>query len=202
MKLSLTPLTFRQVLPSACGILILGAVLSLFQTSWQWFADLGWSVLPYGALLGGLFYLIGYLASCSRWTRTRSMTELLETLHQLFQNFTWPQIIIISLLAGIGEEWLIRAVLQSFLVESFGPALGILAASLIFGLLHFMTKTYVLLTFLLGSLFGLAFYLTNSLLLVVVAHAVYDIFAFAMIVKFPHVLGVDSSNAKTPIISA
>lgn len=200
MRLSLTPLSFRQVLPSACGILVLGAVLSLFQNSWQWFGDLGWPIIPIGVLLGVAFYLIGFFASCTRWTRTSSMNELLATLNQLFQNFTWSQIIVISLLAGIGEEWLIRAVLQSFLVESFGAIIGIIAASLIFGLLHFMTKTYVLLTFLLGSLFGVAFYLTNSLLLVMIAHAVYDIFAFAMIVKFPHVLGLDSANAKRTIV--
>ncbi len=201
MRLTLTPLRFRQVLPSACGILFLGAVLSIFQSSWQWLGELAWAAIPYGILLGVTFYLIGFAASCTSWTRTRSMTELLATLNQLFQNFTWPQIIIVSLLAGIGEEWLIRAVLQGFLVDSFGPVVGIVAASLIFGLLHFMTKTYVLLTFLLGSLFGVAFYLSNSLLLVMIAHAVYDILAFAMIVKFPHVLGVNSSNEKTPIIN-
>ncbi len=202
MKLSLTPLSFRQVLPSACGILFLGAILSIFQDSWLWFGELGWAAVPCGVLLGVAFYLIGFAASCSRWTKTRSMNELLITLNQLFKNFTWPQIVIVSLLAGIGEEWLIRAVLQGFLVESFGPAIGIIGASLIFGLLHFMTKTYVVLTFLLGSLFGIAFYLTNSLFLVMVAHAVYDILAFAMIVKFPHVLGVHSRDAKTPIINA
>ena len=202
MRLSLTPLSFRQVLPSACGILLLGAMLSVFQTSWQWFGVISWAAIPYGILLGVAFYFIGFAASCTRWTRTRSMSELLATLNQLFQNFTWPQIIMVSLLAGIGEEWLIRAVLQGFLVDSFGPVIGIIAASLIFGLLHFMTKTYVLLTFLLGSLFGIAFYLSNSLLLVMIAHAVYDIFAFAMIVKFPHVLGVNSSDGKTPIINS
>jgi len=201
MRLRLTPLSFRQVLPSACGILFLGAVLSIFQDSWRWFGELGWAAIPYGILLGAVFYLIGFAASCTRWTRTRSMNELLATLHQLFHNFTWPQIFMVSLLAGIGEEWLIRAVLQGYLVDSFGPTTGVIAASLIFGLLHFMTKTYVLLTFLLGTLFGLAFYLSNSLILVMIAHAVYDIFAFAMIVKFPHVLGVNSSDAKTPIIN-
>lgn len=201
MRLSLTPLRFRQVLPSACGILLLGAMLSVFQNSWQWFGDIAWAAIPYGILLGAVFYLIGFVASCTRWTRTRSMNQLLATLNRLFQNFTWPQIIMVSLLAGIGEEWLIRAVLQGFLVDSFGPVTGIVAASLIFGLLHFMTKTYVLLTFLLGSLFGIAFYLTNSLLLVMIAHTVYDIFAFAMIVKFPHVLGVDCGDEETLIIN-
>ena len=110
MRLNLTPLRFRQVLPSACGILLLGAVLSVFQNSWQWFGELGWAAIPYGILLGVAFYLIGFVASCTRWTRTRSMNELLATLNQLFQDFTWPQIIIVSLLAGIGEEWLLSLI--------------------------------------------------------------------------------------------
>ena len=191
MNIETKPIKFHQVLPSAVGLLMLGALLSLYQNNWQWFGSLNSVVWFYGVLLGCGLYLLGYSLSWFRWTRTASMIELLTHLHKLFRNFTWPQIIFVSLLAGIGEEWLIRAVLQSFLVENFGPASGIFLASLVFGLLHFMTKTYVLLTFVLGALFGIAFYLTNSLILVMVAHTVYDIFAFALIVKFPQLLGLN-----------
>ena len=185
-----SPIKFYQVLPSACGLLMLGAALSLYQDSWQWLGRLGWLALPIGVGFGVVFYLFGYLLTWTRWTRTPSMIELLNRLHYLFKNFTWTQIIIVSFLAGIGEEWLIRAVLQSYLVGNYGPIIGVFVASLVFGLLHFMTKTYVLVTFVLGSLFGLAFLLTNSLVLVMAAHTVYDIFAFALIVKYPHLLGI------------
>ncbi|MFT6034231.1 MAG: membrane protease YdiL (CAAX protease family) [Arenicella sp.] len=201
MKLTQEPLSFRQVLPSALTILALGSLLSLFVSSWYWLAGLGWLVIPYGLLLGLAIYLLGFILSCSWYTRTASMQDLLNTLHQLFRNFTWPQIIVVSILAGVGEELLIRAVLQTFLVNTAGPLWGIAVASLIFGLLHFMTKTYVLLTFALGFLFGLAFHFTGSIVLVMLAHTVYDIVAFAMIVKFPHMLGVDLNHDKKSIIT-
>lgn len=200
MKLVQPPVSFRQALNSALIIFVLGALLSIFVSPWQWLAGLGWLVIPYGVMLGLVIYLLGFVLSCSPWTKTGHMHELLDTLHQLFRNFTWPQIIMISILAGVGEELLIRAVLQTFLVSTAGPIWGIVGASLIFGLLHFMTKTYVLLTFALGLLFGLAFYLTNSIVLVMLGHAVYDIAAFAIIVKFPRVIGVNSINGNESII--
>lgn len=200
MRLLQQALSFRQVLPSALMILALGAVLSVFVSSLHWFADLGWLVIPYGVVLGLAIYLLGFILTCSPWFMTRSMQQLLTTLHQLFRNFTWTQIIVVSMLAGIGEELLIRAVLQTLLVSAAGPVLGIIGASLIFGLLHFMTRTYVLLTFALGLLFGIAFHATGSIVLVMLGHTVYDIVAFAMIVKFPHMLGVKSDDDKKSII--
>lgn len=202
MKLIQGPVSFTEVLPSAVVILMLGAGLSWFNYyfqwfgSWQWFGQLGWLAVTYGVILGVVIYLLGFALSCSPWTKTKSMHRLLTTLHQLFQNFTWPQIVAVSVLAGVGEELLIRAVLQVFLVDNVGAFWGVFGASLIFGLLHFMTKTYVLLTFALGLLFGVAFHYFNSIVVVMIGHTVYDIIAFAMIVKFPHILGIKTSHAK------
>ena len=184
------PVTFREVVPSAIIILLLGVILSLASAPWQWLGHYGWLAIPVGLVVGSLIYVVGFLFSCSPVTKTKSMHELLISLHQLFGNFTWPQIFAISVLAGVGEELLIRGVLQSFLVNSVGAFWGILSASLIFGLLHFMTKTYVVLTFVLGLLFGITFHYTNSMVLVMVGHAVYDIIAFSLIVKFPRLLGI------------
>ncbi len=194
------PIGFREVLPSALAILVLGIILSWFSPPWQWFGQFGLPVFSYGIILGLAIYLLGFVVSCSPWTKTKSMHTLLTRLHQLFRNFTWPQIIVVSLLAGVGEELLIRGVLQTFLVDSVGAFWGIIGASLIFGLLHFMTKTYVVITFALGLLFGIAFHYSDSLILVMVAHAAYDIAAFAMIVKFPHILGLNLHNAEATII--
>ena len=127
------------------------------------------------------------------------MHNLLLTLHSFFKRFTWFQILVVSLLAGVGEELLIRAVLQSYLIEKISPVWGIVCASIVFGALHFMTKTYVLLTFFLGLLFGLSFYYSGSVVLVMVAHTVYDVIAFAMIVKFPHKLGLNVGRETTTV---
>jgi len=201
MRLIQGPIAFRDVLPSAIMILVLGVFLSWFYAPWEWLGRLAWASIPYGVVLGVALYLLGFMVFCSRWTQTVAMHELLTTLHQLFKRFTWFQILVISLLAGIGEELLIRAVLQSFLIEGLGVFWGITCASIVFGILHFMTKTYVVLTFALGLLFGVAFYYSGSIVLVMVGHTVYDIIAFAMIVKFPHMLGLKSQHANSVISS-
>lgn len=184
------PVTFRAVLPSALIILLLGVILSTISAPWEWLGRYGWLAAPIGVAMGLLIYLLAYLLFCSPTMKTRSMHSLLVTLHQLFRNFTWVQIFVVSALAGIGEELLIRGVLQTFLVGSLGSFLGIIGASLIFGLLHFMTKTYVVFTLALGLLFGIIFHYSNSMVVVMVGHAVYDVIAFSMIVKFPHLLGI------------
>ena len=190
MKLAQSPISFRQVLPSALGILILGLGLSLLRPFEHSVESFAWLVIPYGVVFGAALYLLGYCVSCSPWTKTKAIHGLLMTLNQLFRNFSWTHIIIVSILAGVGEELLIRGVLQSFLVDSVGAFWGVTVASLVFGLLHFMTKAYVLLTFGLGLLFGLAFHYSGNIILVMIDHTVYDIIAFAMIVKYPHLLGL------------
>ncbi len=201
MKLLQGPIMFREVLPSALIILMLGVILSIFGSSWQWFGALNWFAIPQGIVLGLVIYLIGFTLSCASWSKTKAMHDLLTTLHLLFRNFSWPQILAVSLLAGVGEELLVRAVLQSFLVNSVGVFWGIVCASLIFGLLHYMTKTYIVFTFALGLLFGLAFHYSNSIVLVMIGHTVYDIVAFAMIVKFPQMLGVESHDENKIVIT-
>jgi len=194
MELAQSPIGFRQVLPSALGILILGLGLSVLRPFEHSVEQLAWMVIPYGVAYGAALYLLGYCVSCSPWTKTQAIHELLTSLNQLFRNFSWTHIIIISILAGVGEELLIRGVLQSFLIDSVGPFWGIIAASLVFGLLHFMTKAYVLLTFGIGLLFGLTFHYSGNIILVMIGHTVYDIIAFAMIVKYPNLLGLKPTN--------
>jgi membrane protease YdiL (CAAX protease family) len=191
---------FGDVVPSALGLMLLGMFIAIFYQPWSWFGGLGWLALPLGAVLGGGVYLLMFSVSASPLLRVNSIQSLLSMLHNLFKNFTWTQIIIVSLLAGVGEEILIRGGLQSILISLTSPIVGMLLASLIFGAMHFISKIYVLITFIIGFVFALAFYLTDSMLLVMVAHTVYDIFAFAMIVKFPHMLGLESQNEQISIV--
>lgn len=200
MNLPNNSIGFRDVLPSAVGLMTLGIVIALFYQPWTWSGALGWFAVPLGIVFGSLTYFIMFSISASPSLRVNSIQSLLGMLHGLFKNFTWPQIILVSVLAGVGEEILIRGALQSFLVSLSSPVIGIIVASLIFGLLHFLTKTYVLITFLIGLVFAIAFHLSGSMLLVMVAHSVYDIWAFAMIVKFPHTLGIQSMDAQISII--
>ena len=188
--MSYQAISFKSVLPSAIGLMLIGISIAGFYQPWSWTGQLGLLVVPIGVTFGALLYLAMFSLSAIPMLRIDSAQSLLLMLHQLFKNLTWTQIIVVSLLAGIGEEILIRGALQSFLVSLSSPLLGIIAASLVFGLLHFLTKMYVLLTFVMGLMFAVVFHLTNSMIVVMLAHTVYDILAFTMIVKFPEKLGL------------
>ncbi len=91
----------------------------------------------------------------------------------------------ISILAGVGEELLFRAVLQ----EAFGkwlPVWGaIAAAALLFGLLHAVTPTYAVLAGLVGAYLGWVYHSTGNLLAPIVAHALYDFVALVYLTRGP-----------------
>lgn len=194
------PLLLKDVLPSALGIVVLGAAFSIFTSSgWSLLGALGWWAIPGGILLGVLLYSLCFTLTCWRPFYTPSMKQLMGTLHGLFKNFSWFEIVLISCLAGIGEELLIRGALQTWLVDAINPLVGVLVASLIFGLMHYLSRVYVIVTSVLGLLFGMALLLTDSILLVIIGHAVYDVCAFFMVVKRPDLLGLRSGHEQFEI---
>lgn len=86
-------------------------------------------------------------------------------------------IIVISLCAGIGEEALFRAGIQTILTDYLGAPIAILLSSVIFALVHLRKPLVSFLIFLIGVIFGIAYWLSGSLLAVAIGHALYDVFA-------------------------
>ncbi len=124
-------------------------------------------------VLGGLAYGIDALG----WgPENAPITEILK-------NITWPLAIVISLVAGFGEEVLFRGILQRWL-KWWGQ--GIL-----FGALHFANAG--LLAFALvgtiGLLFGYMRHRGFSLWTLIVAHFVYDIILLSVALAFPEAAG-------------
>ncbi|MEW4451568.1 type II CAAX endopeptidase family protein [Bremerella sp. JC817] len=99
----------------------------------------------------------------------------------LFREATVIELLLISLAAGIGEEALFRGVIQTFLQEivgsNAGPAVPIILTSLLFGVVHFMTKEYFIISGLMGAYLGIWFWWTGDLIVPIVIHALYDWFA-------------------------
>jgi membrane protease YdiL (CAAX protease family) len=95
----------------------------------------------------------------------------------------WPDLALISLAAGVGEEMLFRGVFQGVLSRWLGPAPGWGAASLLFGLLHPITPGYMVLATLLGAYLGSIWNYTGNLLTVIVAHALYDFLAMLLLLR-------------------
>jgi membrane protease YdiL (CAAX protease family) len=84
----------------------------------------------------------------------------------LFASTTFIDICLISIVAGLAEELLFRGVIQA--------KWGILAASILFGLLHSVTPAYILLATLIGFYIGLLYHVFQSLLIPIQLHCIYD----------------------------
>ena len=95
----------------------------------------------------------------------------------------WPDLALISVAAGVGEEMLFRGVIQGGLARPLGPGAAVAAAGVLFGLFHPVSTTYVVVAGLLGAYLGLVWLVTGNLLAAMVAHAVYDFFALVVMLR-------------------
>jgi uncharacterized protein len=102
----------------------------------------------------------------------------------LFRGASLADLLLISLLAGLGEELLFRGVVQDYFQRVTGSAwLAVAIASLLFGGVHPITWTYAVLAGLIGVYFGWLYLATGNLLVPVVAHAAYDFVALSYLLR-------------------
>jgi membrane protease YdiL (CAAX protease family) len=106
----------------------------------------------------------------------------------LFRECSAAELLLIAVLAGIGEEMLFRGVIQHGLAERIGPPsgmiIGITVASVLFALAHALTWTYALLAGLISVYFGWLLAISGNLLVPIAAHAAYDFLAFVYLLRF------------------
>lgn len=152
-----------------CVILLLALVWIFFrgQLSWELFVDIRVENLPRVILLtlGTSFSMMALSLYCSRsfvWA---------QQLEEEFAKFLVPmklwEIAAIGVLSGVAEEIFFRGALQT--------TVGLIPASLAFGLAHFVPRhpfwNWSLYAAFAGFLLGCLFELTNHLLPVMAAHA-------------------------------
>jgi membrane protease YdiL (CAAX protease family) len=115
----------------------------------------------------------------------RHLKELMqESILPLFRECSHEALLLISLAAGVGEELLFRGVAQLGIEQASGSTwLAVAIASVMFGLVHPITKTYALLAGLIGVYFGVLVVLTGNLLVPIVAHAAYDFVALVYLLS-------------------
>lgn len=91
---------------------------------------------------------------------------------------------------GLVEEFVFRSSLQTVLVERLGSKAGLVAASIIFGLMHsgYHLSLELLYVSFAGVVFGLLFWLTKSLPVISLAHGVTNISLFLITPVDPGVL--------------
>jgi hypothetical protein len=118
----------------------------------------------------------------SRWPSLVAIRQFLENrLRPAFSPWSLAELLLISLLAGLGEETLFRAVLHGGLAKWIGQPAAVLFASLAFGLCHLVNRAYALIVGCMGLYLSGLWLLTGNLLAPMTAHAAYD---FAALVYF------------------
>jgi membrane protease YdiL (CAAX protease family) len=142
-------------------------------------AALGLGVLATGPMLVGLIALM--------WLPIRNVRRLTQFLDEFgrpfFASYTILDLAVLSAVAGFGEEMLFRGVIQGAVGHRFGPWIGLSVASVLFGLAHSITPTYIVLATSAGLYLGTVWMLSENLLTVIVAHALYDFLALVYLLR-------------------
>jgi uncharacterized protein len=180
---------FAMAVAVESGLAILAIVLAwLFSVPLRnqipgWGLALGWSVLRGLAVTVPMLILFWWLVH-SDWRTLRQLREQVDWLiAEMFPNATVPQLGLVAVLAGVGEELLFRGVFQTKLVEWTNPVTGLIIASLLFGAAHALSKLYFFFASAIGLAFGWLALRYNDLVAPMVAHSVYD---FVALVSLTH----------------
>lgn len=110
---------------------------------------------------------------------------LLETLGPSLNKQHWADLLMLAAIAGLSEEILFRGVIQPWLEAAWGMPLGLLACNVLFGLAHAVTPLYTVLAFMIGIYLSLTMDYggERNLLTPIMIHALYDFWAFWVLVK-------------------
>jgi uncharacterized protein len=106
-----------------------------------------------------------------------------ERIAPLFAGSTMLELGAVAALAGVGEEALFRGVIQTALGGHLPVWAAITLTAALFGVAHWLTPAYAVLAGIVGGYLGWAFAESGNLLVPVVAHALYDLVALAVLVR-------------------
>jgi len=107
-----------------------------------------------------------------------------EVLRPLLAPCSLLDLVGIAVLAGLGEEMLFRGVAQVTLERWTASAfVGLVVASVLFGICHAITAAYLVLATLLGAYLGGLFLMTGNLMPAVLSHALYDFIALVVLLR-------------------
>jgi membrane protease YdiL (CAAX protease family) len=120
----------------------------------------------------------------------------------LLEESSWSDIALLSLSVGVCEEMLFRGVIQASLIDLlkswlgdwWGVACGLGLASILFGLIHPISFTYMVIVTILGLYLGAVWIVGGNLLTVMVTHTLYDFAALAYLLRIRPPGGAKSTS--------
>jgi membrane protease YdiL (CAAX protease family) len=146
-------------------------------------ADAAWAatrgVVATLPLLAGFWWLVHAQSPGLRKLRE----QVLRMVREMFCDAPLGQLALIAGLAGVSEELLFRGVLQTLVGRWTTPLVGLVVASLIFGVLHAMSRLYFVLATLVGAYLGWLLLEFSDLVAPIVTHALYDFVALAYLCR-------------------
>jgi membrane protease YdiL (CAAX protease family) len=130
--------------------------------------------------------LIGLFLAMLRWP-VGPLAAVKEFCEQevvpLFRDSNWSEIALISLSAGVGEEMLFRGVVQASLTDWLGIGWGLALTSILFGVLHPISISYIVIAAFTGFYLGVIWIYNGNLLTVMLAHTIYDFVALGYLIR-------------------
>ena len=157
--------------------------VTTIQFTW---ASLVWGIL--GTL--PLIFALLLLERCPATALVEIRRVVREVLAPLFRGFSLWQLFVVALLAGVGEEILFRGFIQgglgiflAFLNVPSAQLVALLGASLLFGVMHPITRTYAILCMFAGLYLGGLWIWSDNLLVPIAVHALYDFFALSYLLR-------------------
>jgi uncharacterized protein len=179
------PNIFRLVVLFEGGLVVAACIAGLFMDVPPW-RLIAWQREQIGLGLAAALPMMLSLVAIRR-AQSGPLARLNAVVDQLlvplFARCSIWQLAVVSALAGIGEEFLFRGVMQPLLSELLGIVTSIAITSVIFGLLHAVTKTYAVLAFVVSVYLGWLTIATDHLLPPILAHAAYDFFALVYLTR-------------------
>lgn len=159
-----------------------GAVVLGHWWEIQWWRELPSALgLVCGGLLGGVLALVPFAVVHSRSAWLGELRLNFKNVLVLFRSISRPRdFLLIGALAGIGEEALLRGAVQGGLKSQLGIGPALLGSTLLFGLLHPLSRSYVVYTCVLGLVLGGLREWTGEVYSAMLAHAVFDAVALAL----------------------
>lgn len=169
------------------GLVAVAAVLAWWacidpRNAFEW----KWNGVAWGCAATVPTFLLFLVTFAYPMGPLRTMKQfLMHAIAPLLAVCTWYDLILLALLAGVSEELLFRGVLQPWMERDWGQAAGLIAASVLFGLAHFVTLTYALLAGAMGAYLGWLLDAPGerNLLAPIITHALYDYLAFLVLVR-------------------
>lgn len=129
--------------------------------------------------------ILAALIVASPWNATQSLVELVDRLIvPFFRDWPIAEMALVAAAAGLGEELLFRGALQAAISQRYGIVPALLAASVAFGLVHFLNSAYAVFATVVGAYCGWLWLISGNLLVPIIAHGLYDFLALVYLTRW------------------